>query len=32
VREMAEIFSGNIIFGADLMEVPLEGPQAAKLM
>jgi ribonuclease BN (tRNA processing enzyme) len=32
VREMAEIYRGNIIFGEDRMEVPLQGPQAAKLM
>ena len=32
VREMAEIYSGNIVFGADLMEVPVKGPEAAKLL
>ena len=32
VRDMAEIYTGNIIFGEDLMEVPLLGPRAAKLM
>ena len=31
VREMAAIYSGNIVFGADLMEVPVKGPEAAKL-
>jgi hypothetical protein len=29
---MADIYRGNIIFGADLMEIPLAGPRAAKLM
>ena len=32
MREMSEIYRGNIIFGEDLMKVPLQGPQAAKLM
>jgi ribonuclease Z len=32
VREMADIYRGNIIFGEDLMEIPIRGPQAAKLM
>ncbi len=32
VREMAEVYQGNIIFGEDLMEIPVQGPQAAKLM
>jgi ribonuclease Z len=32
VREMADIYAGNIIFGEDLMEIPLKGPQVAKLM
>jgi len=32
VREMGEIYQGNIIFGEDLMEIPLQGPQAAKLL
>lgn len=32
VREMGEIYQGNIVFGEDLMEVPLKGPRAAKLM
>lgn len=32
VREMAEIYPGNIVFGADLMEVPVKGPVAAKLL
>jgi ribonuclease Z len=32
VREMADVYKGNIIFGEDLMDVPVKGPQAAKLM
>ena len=32
VREMAQHYEGNIIFGEDLMEIPVQGPQAAKLM
>jgi ribonuclease BN (tRNA processing enzyme) len=32
VREMAQIYRGNIIFGEDLMEIPVRGPQAARLM
>ena len=31
-REMSEIYKGNLIFGEDLMEVPVKGPAAAKLM
>jgi ribonuclease BN (tRNA processing enzyme) len=31
VREMAEIYPGNIVFGADLMEVPVRGPETVKL-
>ena len=31
IVEMSRVFSGNIIFGEDLMEVPLKGPKAAKL-
>ena len=31
IREMAEIYPGNIVFGADLMEIPVSGPAAAKL-
>ena len=29
--KMAEIHPGNIVFGADLMEIPVKGPAAAKL-
>ena len=32
VREMAEIYRGNIVFGEDLMEIPVRGPAAAKLL
>jgi ribonuclease BN (tRNA processing enzyme) len=31
VAEMSRTYQGNIIFGADLMEVPLGGPKAAVL-
>jgi ribonuclease BN (tRNA processing enzyme) len=31
IREMGEIYTGNIFFGEDLMEIPVSGPQAAKL-
>jgi ribonuclease Z len=31
VREMGEIYQGNIVFGEDLMEIPVKGPRAAKL-
>jgi ribonuclease Z len=32
LREMAEIYDGNLVFGDDLMEVPVKGPAAAKLL
>ena len=32
LREMAEIYKGNLIFGEDRMEVPVGGPAAAKLL
>jgi hypothetical protein len=32
LREMAQIYPGNPIFGEDLMEIPVRGPAAAKLM
>ena len=32
LRDMSEIYKGNLIFGEDLMEVPVKGPAAAKLM
>jgi len=31
IREMAEIYKGNLYFGEDLMEIPVEGPRAARL-
>jgi ribonuclease BN (tRNA processing enzyme) len=31
IREMAEIYPGNLFFGEDLMEIPVTGPRAAKL-
>lgn len=31
VREVAEIYKGNIFFGEDLMEIPVRGPEAAQL-
>jgi ribonuclease BN (tRNA processing enzyme) len=31
IREMAEIFSGNLFFGEDLMEIPVGDPHPAKL-
>lgn len=31
IREMAEVYTGNIFFGEDLMEIPVAGPRAAKL-
>jgi len=32
LREMAGLYSGNLIFGEDRMEIPLRGPEAAKLL
>ena len=32
LREMAGIYKGNLIFGADRMEIPVAGPVAAKLL
>jgi ribonuclease Z len=32
LREMAQIFPGNLFFGEDLMEIPIGAPSAAKLM
>jgi ribonuclease BN (tRNA processing enzyme) len=32
LREMGEIYSGNIIWGEDLMEIPVDGPRPAKLL
>ena len=31
IREMAEIYKGNLYFGEDLMEIPADGPRAARL-
>jgi ribonuclease BN (tRNA processing enzyme) len=31
VKEIAEIFDGNVIWGEDLMEVPVEGPAPYKM-
>ncbi|MGY8524446.1 MBL fold metallo-hydrolase [Paracidovorax citrulli] len=31
IREVGEIYSGNVFFGEDLMEVPLDGPAPVKL-
>jgi ribonuclease Z len=31
VREMAEVYKGNLIFGEDCMEIPVKGPERAKL-
>jgi ribonuclease BN (tRNA processing enzyme) len=31
IREMSEIYAGNIFFGEDLMDIPLTGPRPAKL-
>lgn len=31
LREVGSIYHGNIFFGEDLMEIPLEGPRTAKL-
>jgi ribonuclease BN (tRNA processing enzyme) len=31
IREMAEIYKGNLFFGEDLMEIPVGSPHAAKL-
>ena len=32
LREMSEIYKGNLIFGEDRMEIPVKGPAAAKLL
>lgn len=31
VREMSEIYTGNLFFGADLMAIPVQGPAPRKL-
>jgi ribonuclease BN (tRNA processing enzyme) len=32
IREMSEIYRGNLFFGEDLMLIPVEGPAARKLV
>jgi len=32
IREMSEVYKGNLIFGEDLMQVPVSAPQPAKLL
>jgi ribonuclease Z len=32
IREMAAIYQGNLVFGEDLMEIPVKGPAAARLL
>jgi len=32
IREMSEVYKGNLVFGEDLMQVPVAGPSAAKLL
>ncbi len=32
LREMSEIYKGNLVFGEDLMTIPVKGPAAAKLL
>jgi hypothetical protein len=31
IREMAAIYSGNLFFGEDLMEIPVKAPAPRKL-
>jgi hypothetical protein len=31
IREVGEIFEGNVYFGEDLMEIPFTSPGAARL-
>jgi ribonuclease BN (tRNA processing enzyme) len=31
IREMSEIYSGNLFFGEDLMEIPVRAPAPARL-
>ncbi|MET4578123.1 MBL fold metallo-hydrolase [Ottowia thiooxydans] len=31
VRDVSSVYKGNIFFGEDLMEIPIDGPQAVKL-
>lgn len=32
LREMSAIYDGNLVFGEDLMEIPVKGPAAARLL
>jgi ribonuclease BN (tRNA processing enzyme) len=32
LREMSQVYDGNLIFGEDRMEIPVSGPAAAKLL
>lgn len=32
LREMGQVYSGNIIWGEDLMEIPVGDPKPAKLL
>ena len=32
LREMMQIFDGNIIWGEDLMEIPIEGPMMVPML
>jgi len=32
MREMMEIYKGNLIWGEDLMEIPIDGPHMAKML
>ncbi len=32
IRDIGEIYHGNVFFGEDLMEIPLNGPGPAKLV
>ena len=31
IKEMSEIYVGNLFFGEDLMQIPVRGPAPAKL-
>jgi hypothetical protein len=32
VAEMSKVYTGNLFFGEDLLEVPIDSPALAKLM
>ena len=32
LREMSEIYKGNLVFGEDRMTIPVKGPAVAKLL